>query len=73
LIKLFLETKKCNFIWNGWFATNDYTDELRFDGDYYPFLDYGAEGIHPGIKTNKEYSIKLYNYISENFPQYLIK
>ena len=67
LIKLFLETKKCNWLWNGWFATNDYTDELRFDGDYYPFLDNGVEGIHPGAKTNKEYSIKLYNYIFEKF------
>lgn len=73
LIKLFLEVKKCNWLWNGWFATNDYIDENRFDGDYYPFIDYGSEGVHPGPKTNKEYSIKLYNYISEKFPQYLIK
>jgi len=67
LIKLFLETKKCNWLWNGWFATNDYTDEYRFDGYYYPFIDYGSEGVHPGPRTNKEYSLKLYNYISEKY------
>jgi len=71
LIKYFLETKKCNWIWNGWFATNDYSDELRFDGDYYPFIDNGVEGVHPGPKTNRIYSEKLYAHIKEHFSKYL--
>jgi hypothetical protein len=66
LIKLFLESKKCKWIWNGWYATDNYTDDNRFDGDYYPFLDYGVDNIHPGPKTNLEYSKKLYDYISNN-------
>jgi len=71
LIKYFLESKKCNWLWNGWYATNDYTDINRFDGDYYPFLDFGVDGIHPGPKTNKEYAKNLYNFIKENYPSFL--
>lgn len=71
LIKLFLETKRCNWLWNGWFATNDYTDSLRFDGKYHPFIDLGVDGIHPGVKTNTEYSLKLFNHIKTNFSEYL--
>lgn len=73
LIKYFLETKKCNWLWNGWFATNDYSDELRFDGDFHPFIDYGVDGAHPGPKTHEEYSKKLFDYIQTNFPNYLIR
>jgi hypothetical protein len=71
LIKLFLESKNCNWIWNGWFATNEYSDENRFDGDYFPFKDLGVDGSHPGPIHNKEYALRLHNYISENFPEYL--
>jgi hypothetical protein len=62
LIKLFLESKKCSWLWNGWHVTNNYTDDTRFDGDYYPFLDYGVDNIHPGPKTNFKYSNKLFDY-----------
>lgn len=67
LIKLFLENKKCNWLWNGWFAANDYSDENRFDGDYYPFIDYGVDGKHPGPETNKCYATKLYSHIKLSF------
>lgn len=71
LIKMFLELKKCNWLWNGWFLTNDYSDDKRFDGDFYPFIDYGADGSHPGVNTHFEYSKKLFNYIKEKYPNYL--
>lgn len=71
LIKLFLESKKCNWLWNGWYAVNEYMDKNRFDGDYYPFIDFGVDGLHPGSKHNKEYVQKLYNFILQNFPSYL--
>lgn len=71
LIKYFLESKKCNWLWNGWFATDDYSDELRFDGDFHPFIDYGVDGSHPGPLTHKKYSKKLFDYITTNFPNYL--
>lgn len=65
LISQYLELKNCNWLWNGWFATNHYTDDKRFDGEYYPFVDNGVDGKHPGPKTNKEYAEKLYNYTKE--------
>jgi hypothetical protein len=71
LIKYFLETKKCNWMWNGWFITEKYQEKNKFDGNYYPFIDYGTDSIHPGPETNKTYSIKLYNHIKEKFPEYL--
>jgi len=67
LIKLFLESKKCNWVWNGWYATNDYNDNNRFDGDYSaPFVDNGVDGAHPGYIHNKKYSKKLYTYLVNN-------
>ena len=67
LIKYFLESKKCNWLWNGSFIEYDYMDEFRFDGNYKPFIDFGSEGHHPGPKTNEEYSINLYNHISNKY------
>jgi hypothetical protein len=66
LIKLFLESKKCNWTWNGWFATNAYTDSNRFDGDYYPFKDLGADDIHSGPEHNRIYANNLHSYLKEN-------
>ena len=74
LIKLFLESKKCNWIWNGSFRIpKEYQENNRFDGDYFihPFLDLGSDESHPGPKHNKEYVTKLFNYIKINFPNYL--
>lgn len=72
LIKLFLESKKCNWLWNGNFnIPKEYQDSNRFDGGYETYVDNGADGVHPGSKHNKEYAQKLYNFILQNFPSYL--
>jgi hypothetical protein len=72
LIKLFLESKKCNWVWNGdKIKSKDYNEYNRFDGDYSNFLDLGADDAHPGPRHNKEYAQCLYNHISEYFPEYI--
>lgn len=72
LIKYFLETKKCNWLWNGNFGIpKDYIEFNRFDGDYNNYLDRGADGSHPGPKHNYEYSIRLFEHIKSNFRNYL--
>lgn len=71
LIKLFLESKKCNWLWNGWYIHNDYVDNFRFDSDYYPFIDIAVDNYHPGPKTHKKYAFNLYKYIIKKFPDYL--
>ena len=75
LIKYFLESKKCNWIWNGWMQIpTDFEEINRFDGEYnMPFVDFGVDGIHPGPKHNVKYSIELYNHIYKNFRNYLPK
>jgi hypothetical protein len=72
LIKYFLENKKCNWMWNGHFnIPMEYKEFNRFDGNYNNFIDKGNDGAHPGPTHNKEYSIKLFNHIYENFRDYL--
>jgi hypothetical protein len=74
IIKLFLESKKCNWLWNGCFnIPKEYQEFNRFDGEYFihPFLDYGTDGGHPGPIHNKIYAEKLFNHIETNFPNYL--
>lgn len=62
LIKLFLESKKCNWSWNGGFLNTKYLDNFRFDGDYNNFIDVGVDGTHPGPKHNSLYANQLYDY-----------
>ena len=62
LIKLFLESKKCNWSWNGSFLNTEYLDNFRFDGNYNNFIDNGADGVHPGPKHNSLYANHLYDY-----------
>lgn len=74
LIKLFLESRKCNWLWNGSFnIPEEYEEFNRFDGEYFhhPFLDYGTDGGHPGPMHNKLYAEKLFKHIETNFPNYL--
>lgn len=75
LIKYFLESKKCNWLWNGWMDIPiDFEETNRFDGEYcIPFIDLGVDGIHPGPTHNVEYSMKLYNHIYKNFREYIPK
>lgn len=72
LIKYFLESKKCNWIWNGRELTSlNYDEPNRFDGDYGNFIDKGVDGVHPGPNHNREYSARLFNHIHQNFREYL--
>ena len=65
LIKLFLESKKCNWSWNGTFLKTDYTDENRFDGNYTNFIDVGVDNTHPGPKHNAVYANHLYHHFKD--------
>ena len=72
LIKYFLESKKCNWIWNGReLKSLEYDEPNRFDGDYGQYIDFGTDGSHPGPIHNKTYAHKLHNFITNNFPHYL--
>jgi len=71
LIKYFLETKKCNWVWNGTNSTPTYVENNRFDGEGPYVLDYGVDNIHSGPHTNKKYAHLLYEYILKNHPNYL--
>jgi lysophospholipase L1-like esterase len=72
LIKYFLELKKCNWLWNGNFKIpKNYIEYNRFDGDYEKYLDMGTDGSHPGPMHNRVYANKLYDFIKENYPNYL--
>jgi hypothetical protein len=81
LIKYFLESKGCNWLWNGWFEIpifpptwhgipKEYNNN-RFDGNYFsPQIDKGVDGMHPGPKTNYDYACNVYEYLRLNFPTY---
>lgn len=72
LIKYFLESKKCNWIWNGSFGIDKkYQEPNRFDGDYFYFADRGADGKHPGPIHNLKYSFRLFDHIKTNFQDWL--
>jgi hypothetical protein len=72
LIKLFLESKQSNWLWNGWFnIPKEYQEFNRFDGGYDLYLDLGTDGHHGGPKHNKIYADKLFEHIQNNFPSYL--
>jgi len=72
LIKYFLESKKCNWLWNGWFGIpKEYNEYNRFDGNYSKFIDYGVDKMHPGPIHNKTYVYRLFNFINEYFQNYL--
>jgi hypothetical protein len=73
LIKYFLESKKCNWIWTGPDTLNDYTDFNKFNGDFEKVEDFGVDGIHAGPKTNKTYAHNLFNYILKNHLNFLPK
>ena len=73
LIKLFLESKKCNFIWNGSLIRSNYKDEFRYDGDFFlNVLDKAVDNKHAGPKHLKNYATKLYDHINNNFPHFLL-
>ena len=72
LIKYFLESKNCNWLWNGWMGIpNELKEFNRFDGNYSKFIDKGADGLHPGRIHNHTYGYNLYDFIYKNFTKYL--
>ena len=72
LIKYFLETKKCNWLWNGWMGIpTAYSEFNRFDGLYDNFLDRAVDDSHAGPVHNKTYANTLLNHIRANFRSYL--
>jgi hypothetical protein len=72
LIKYFLESKKCNWLWNGWMEIpKEYVEFNRFDGQYGDFIDKGADGFHSGRAHNNLYANNLFNYVYKNFKNYL--
>ena len=75
LIKYFLESKKCNWIWNGCNVREttsiDHNEPNKFDGDYERYLDLGVDNGHPGPNHNKTYANKLHDFILKNFPHYI--
>ncbi len=80
LIKLFLESKKCNWIWDGGEQIREYyVDSNILDCDYCNMtdetdnrlIDNGTDGVHPGPIHNFKYAEKLFNHIHTNFRNYL--
>lgn len=72
LIKLFLESKNTNWLWDGRHLNTDYTDTNRFDlSDKINFGKNGADNQHPGPKDYEDYATLLYDYICDKFPYYL--
>lgn len=74
LIKYFLESKKCNWIWNGVEGVPlTYNEPNRFDGNYNEYIDLAADRRHPGPLHNQNYAKDLHNFVLNNFPNYLNK
>jgi len=72
LIKLFLESKKCNWIWDGKRASRDYQEFNRFTAlDNLNKMDLGSDDLHPGPEHHHYYANILFDYISIKFPTYL--
>lgn len=66
LITNYLENKKIPFIWNS--VDTDYIDNNKFIISYTPFIDFGADGSHPGKLHNNQYSNKLFDWVSIKYP-----
>jgi hypothetical protein len=66
LVTNYLDNKKIPFIWNS--VDTDYIDDNKFITPYIPFIDFGADGSHPGKLHNTQYSNKLFNWVSIKYP-----
>ena len=79
LIKYFLESKKCNWLWEGNNLNTEHSDFNRFEtgfkkyGPYFKYIDVGVDNKHPGPLHHATYSKKFYKHIYENFRDYLPK
>ena len=66
LIKYYLETKQCPWVWNGSHLFAGTSESNRFDGDYRNFIDYGKDGNHSGPLHNKQYATNLHQFLIDN-------
>lgn len=71
IIRLFLQSKNCNWVWNGINLGFDYYEPNRFDGEKNWVIDKGSDGLHPGPLTHKKYAKLLFDYISMKFPDFI--
>jgi hypothetical protein len=71
LIKLFLESKKCNWLWDGKHLLTDYQEFNRFTALDNFKKDLGSDDLHPGPEHHSHYGRVLFDYISMKFPNYL--
>ena len=71
LIKLFLESKKCNWLWDGNFLLTKHQEFNRFDILDNFKMDLGSDNLHPGPKHHSYYGKTLFDYIYKNFRGYL--
>ena len=71
LIKYFLESKKCNWIWTGPDVSIECNDKNRFNGDFEKVEDWAVDRMHQGPKTNKSYANNLFNFILKNHSSFL--
>jgi len=71
LIKLFLESKKCNWLWDGKHLLTDYQEFNRFTALDKFKKDLGSDNLHPGPEHHTHYGNVLFDYISMKFPTYL--
>ena len=71
LIKLFLESKKCNWLWDGRHLLTDYQEFNRFTALDNFKKDLGSDDLHPGPEHHSHYGRVLFDYISMKFPNYL--
>ena len=62
LITNFLENKNIPFIWNDSISETLYDDNNKFYYNYYPYLDWGLDGSHPGPEQHKKYAKNLYDF-----------
>jgi len=63
LVRYFLETKNCKWVWNGAHLHTAPQEPNRFDGDYRNFVDFGSDGAHSGPEHNRIYAENLYRFL----------
>jgi hypothetical protein len=71
LIKLFLESKKCNWLWDGKHLSNSYQEFNRFNTLDNFKMDFGSDNSHPGPKHHNIYGKILFDHIYKKFRGYL--
>jgi hypothetical protein len=75
LAKYFLKTKKAKWVFLNWISTNEFLiiEDYNYINLPYEYLDFARDGGHPGPKSAKHFSDKLFQSIIDKFPNYLPK